>query len=75
VPPCRKAIAAWPDSPALHHQLGVALESAGRLPAAIAEYQTALRFAPGNPTTSEALARALEKRARRQAQQPEADRR
>jgi Flp pilus assembly protein TadD len=43
----------------------VALEASGRRPAAIAEYQKALRLSPGNARTASALANALEKRARR----------
>jgi Dolichyl-phosphate-mannose-protein mannosyltransferase/Bacterial transcriptional activator domain len=66
VPSCTRAVASQPESADLHHQLGVALEASGRRPAAIAEYRMALRLAPGNPRSADALAKALEKRARRE---------
>lgn len=64
VPSCTRAVASQPESADLHHQLGVALEASGRRPAAIAEYRIALRLAPANPRSADALAKALEKRAR-----------
>ena len=65
VPSCSRAVASQPESADLHHQLGVALESAGRRPAAIAEYRAALRLAPGNVRSADALAKALAKSAER----------
>ncbi len=70
LPACSRAVIAKPDSADLHQQLGVALEAAGKRPAAIDEYRRALQLAPGHTKAATALAKALVTQAEREAAPP-----